>query len=183
MKENTHQALTIRSNGGLLRVITCPVLISMPFIPGKNNNDIKTLKVVGLWDTGASNSVINKVVADKLGLKPIAKTTVHTASDTVIANVYLVNIILPSNVIVGAVRVTEGKIKGADMLIGMDIITHGDFSITNKNGQTVMSFCTPSSIEIDFVKAVNTQETSNRRSASLKKYSPKKAMRNNKKAK
>ena len=36
------------------------------------------------------------------------------------------------------------------MLIGMDIITLGDFAITNLNGQTVMSFRLPSSGRIDF---------------------------------
>ncbi|MBI3139488.1 MAG: SEC-C domain-containing protein [Sphingobacteriales bacterium] len=37
----------------------------------------------------------------------------------------------------------------------MDIITLGDFSITNHNGDTCMSFRLPSSHEIDYVKNLN----------------------------
>jgi hypothetical protein len=37
------------------------------------------------------------------------------------------------------------------MLIGMNIITMGDFAITNHRGQTVMSFRVPSLQKIDFV--------------------------------
>jgi len=40
-------------------------------------------------------------------------------------------------------------------LIGMDVITLGDFSITNHNGITCMSFRVPSSHEIDYVKNPN----------------------------
>lgn len=40
------------------------------------------------------------------------------------------------------------------MLIGMDIITTGDFSITNYNEHTTMSFRTPSIQTIDFVRGM-----------------------------
>jgi len=33
----------------------------------------------------------------------------------------------------------------------MDVITQGDFSITNTNGQTTMSFRIPSKKEVDYV--------------------------------
>ena len=39
-----------------------------------------------------------------------------------------------------------------DVLIGMDIIRHGDFSITNINNRTTFSFRTPSIKEIDYVE-------------------------------
>jgi len=69
-------------------------------------------------------------------------------------NTYLVNLFLPNNVVVAAVPVSEGGIAGADMLIGMDIITMGDFSITNCNGQSCWTFRMPSVEEIDFVKEI-----------------------------
>jgi hypothetical protein len=40
---------------------------------------------------------------------------------------------------------------GIEALIGMDIITLGDFSITNHKGVTCMSFRIPSGHEIDYV--------------------------------
>lgn len=72
--------------------------------------------------------------------------------DTKTSNVYIVNMFLRNNVGVSGVKVTEGEIAGADMLIGMDIINMGDFAITNLGGQTTFSFRMPSIECIDFVK-------------------------------
>ena len=78
---------------------------------------------------------------------------VHTASAEVDAEVYLVNIGLPNGVGFLHVQVTKGTIApGVDVLIGMDIINQGDFTVTNKGGITVFSFRYPSAIHIDFVK-------------------------------
>ena len=41
--------------------------------------------------------------------------------------------------------------QGPDVLLGMDIITIGDFSITNQAGNTVFSFRVPSQHTIDYV--------------------------------
>ena len=41
------------------------------------------------------------------------------------------------------------------VLIGMDVICLGDFSITNVGGQTWMSFRTPSCVAIDYVVEAN----------------------------
>ena len=48
----------------------------------------------------------------------------------------------------------EGVLNGCEVLIGMDIITVGDFVVTNRNGKTVFSFQTPSTHEYDFVKQI-----------------------------
>jgi hypothetical protein len=40
---------------------------------------------------------------------------------------------------------------GFEAIIGMDIITQGDFSITNVGGETCMSFRTPSIRRVDYV--------------------------------
>ena len=64
---------------------------------------------------------------------------------------------MPNNLIVQNVRVTEcqdttGKFG---LIIGMDIITLGDFAVTNANGNTTVSFRIPSVEAIDFVKEFN----------------------------
>ncbi len=48
--------------------------------------------------------------------------------------------------------VTAGKLNGTDFLIGMDIITLGDFSVTNLNEKTTFSFRYPSCETINYVK-------------------------------
>ena len=55
------------------------------------------------------------------------------------------------------IQVTKGNLPGGsgDVLIGMDIITQGDFSITNKDQKTVFSFRFPSETHTDYVKEHN----------------------------
>lgn len=77
----------------------------------------------------------------------------HTAGGVVPTETYVVNIMLPNGVGFANVTVTRGLLSdGADVLIGMDIITRGDFAITNKDGNTVFSFRFPSQTAIDFAK-------------------------------
>lgn len=111
---------------------------------------LKTFKA--LWDTGATGTAITENVVRECSLLPIGMTEVHTASGIDLCNVYLVNIGLPNRVGYSSIRVTEAKIgQGIDMIIGMDIITTGDFAITNVDGKTIFSFRVPSSEIIDFV--------------------------------
>ncbi len=53
------------------------------------------------------------------------------------------------------VRVTEGRLNGFGLLIGMDIINLGDFALTHKNQQTVFSFQIPPTHEYDFVNQID----------------------------
>ncbi|MCH7956663.1 MAG: hypothetical protein IIB63_03820, partial [Proteobacteria bacterium] len=72
------------------------------------------------------------------------------------AETYLVNIGLPNSVLFYGVRVTKGTLSsGANLLIGMNIITKGDFAVSNFNGVTKFTFRVPSTGHIDFVAAGN----------------------------
>src|ERR1017187_8348549 len=84
-----------------------------------------------IWDTGATNSVITQKVVDTCGLKPIGMTKAFTADGESTCEVYLVNVGLPNGVGFTFIRATKMKLTGSDVLIGMDIIAHGDFAITN----------------------------------------------------
>jgi preprotein translocase subunit SecA len=53
--------------------------------------------------------------------------------------------------------VTEGILSGTDVLIGMDIISKGDFSITASQQKTKFSFQIPSTHDTDYVKEYNLQ--------------------------
>ena len=52
----------------------------------------------------------------------------------------------------GMLRVTEAPLHETDVLIGMDIISKGDFCVTNFQGKTVLTFRVPSCSEFDFVQ-------------------------------
>ena len=50
----------------------------------------------------------------------------------------------------------KSNIPGVDILIGMDIITMGDFVITNADGKTLFSFVIPTlNNKISFSKMIN----------------------------
>lgn len=108
-----------------------------------------------IWDTGATNSVISKNIVTKYKLQPMGMVEVNTAGGKVLSNIYLLSIYLPNKVCFPAVKVTEGSIAGADMLIGMDIIGSGDFVVTSYKNKTTFSYRIPSMAKIDFVKDIN----------------------------
>lgn len=124
-------------------------------------NPLQFAKTKAIWDTGATNTVITKEVVSRLGLVSSGFTQVNTASENnKTTNTYLVDLKLKSDVTISTVQVTEGVIlseKGIDCLLGMDIISIGDFSITNFEGRTMMSFRIPSSHKLDFVEKLNSE--------------------------
>lgn len=78
---------------------------------------------------------------------------VHDARGETTAETYLVNFALLNNVQIAEVRVSKGVLAPHfQALIGMDIITLGDFSVTNQGGRTVFSFRVPSMHTLDYVK-------------------------------
>jgi predicted aspartyl protease len=152
------QCLTV-SGVGILHVIQTNCWIAQAFDPA--NEPQKPFEAfTAIWDTGATGTVVTQNVISRLGLKPIRMVEAHTAGGTKRTEVYLANVMLPNQVHFPNVHVARGEIVGADVLIGMEIITTGDFAITNQDGKTVCSFRWPSSTKIDFV--VGTQTSSGR---------------------
>ena len=88
--------------------------------------------VKAIWDTGAYGSVISPRVAEELGLMPVGVKPIQTANGTYEAYAYVVDVMLPNNLVIRGVEVSESDLKVCDALIGMDIISMGDMKITNK---------------------------------------------------
>ncbi len=147
--------LTITSNSGLLRVIACECHVCAAFDPSNLAPGQAAPSLVpfqAIWDTGATASVISQAVVDACGLKPTGMQQVHGVGGVAVAETYLVNIRLPNMVGFLNLNVTKGMLPpGTPMLIGMDIISQGDLSITNNGGRTVFSFRYPSIGTTDFV--------------------------------
>ena len=118
-----------------------------------NSKDIKNNQYIATWDTGATNTAISQRVVKECNLIPIAITKVSTANGIMDAGVYVIDIMLPDNVKIKNLKVTEGRLgDNTDVLIGMDIITRGDFAVSNYNGQLKFTYREPSMQPIDFVK-------------------------------
>ncbi len=144
-------ALSINYDG-VTNCIVTDVEITNPFTGEKTGAS-------GIWDTGATNSAITEKMARQLNLVPISKCDVMGVHGINTVNIYTVIVSLNNKQITVNINVTEAKKLSANddigMLIGMDIITMGDFCVTNTDGKTSMSFIRPSQKRIDFVEDIN----------------------------
>ena len=153
MNQFSASSFTVKSDKILRALITdCGIFEAFKPTAESLKKNYKHCNARSLWDTGATGTVITKNIVDQLALKPIGKVKVFHANGEDYVNTYMVNIMLPNNTGIPLVKVTEGKLNGIDVLIGMDIISKGDFSISNTGGKTIFSFQIPSTHEIDFVE-------------------------------
>ena len=132
----------------------CIVTESYLYSPVELNTskDVKRVKISRtLWDTGASCSLISERIAKLLNLEPIGKTGVTGYNSNIdVKDTYLIHAGLPTGDIVTNIMAMACESDEYDAIFGMDIISLGDFAITNQNGQTTFSFRSPSSQTIEF---------------------------------
>lgn len=136
---------------GISRVILSDVFISQSFDPANTTITPPHNQYTGIWDTGATNSVITQKVVDDCHLKPIGMARVNHCNGVSNVEVFFINMMLPNKIGIVNLRVTKGILLGEnDVLIGMDVISKGDFCISNFNNNTWFTFRIPSSGSIDF---------------------------------
>jgi hypothetical protein len=113
------------------------------------------LAIEALWDTGANRSCVSARLAERLALLKIDTADTSGISGEFSSFVHLVDIVLPNMISVRNVRVAEFiDDNDFDVIIGMDIITCGDFAISNYGRKTLVSFRVPSQKPpIDFRKS------------------------------
>ncbi len=125
---------------------------------------IKAPSKRALVDTGASNTCIAQECADELGLIPVGKTTITTASNNCDVNKYMVDFAIPVTTTLMPIKengqefveqvigeehwaharrnihsIPEiGKDRGFDVILGMDILSK--MHITMFDGTIIMSF-------------------------------------------
>ena len=147
-------SFTVTAQGILRELITDAFVASAFDLPGTEAKLLpgpqNITRFTALWDTGATGTVITQKVIDALGLKPIGMTLASGVQGEHMTEVYLVSIGLPNGVGFPKVKVTKGILGHLDVLIGMDIITCGDFALTHHNGKTCFSFRCPPTQRIDF---------------------------------
>lgn len=156
-----HHNFTVRYNG-ITRVIVSNCFVGRPILGKNPTDDYQATEFMAIWDTGATGSVITKKAVEHLGLIPVSKMFVQGVNSRQEKNVYSISLGLPNNVTMKYINVTEcDDLAGEfDVLIGMDIISLGDFAITNSGGETYFSFRFPSIARIDFAKSDNNKNIS-----------------------
>lgn len=96
-----------------------------------------------MWDTGADTTIISSRIVGDLHLQPYKQGGIAGIGGASDSNIYLVHILVPTGDCVTYVEVMESDFEDYDVIIGMDVITFGDFLLTNADGKTVFQFRTP----------------------------------------
>lgn len=142
-----------------------PCRVSIGFDPASDPSQPYS-EFQAIWDTGATNSVVTAAVVAGCGLIATGMVQTHGVHGVQDCRTYLANFLLPNGVQFKNVRVTEGKLTtDVDVLIGMDIITTGDFAISNRDGRTWMTFRVPSIGRWDFVEEGKASNAAARKAA------------------
>jgi hypothetical protein len=145
-------AITIKADGLLNRIIS-PVTIQQAEAFCKPRDiSLKQIEVRAMWDTGSTGCCISQKLAEYLELISIASLDLTSVHDSKPSSIYLLDMIFPDKIKANNVLAAEIIPSGEfDIIIGMNIISLGDFAITNDHGKTTMSFRLPAAnVPIDF---------------------------------
>lgn len=97
------------------------------------------VRTQGLVDTAAGVSCITPGVADRLLLDPVGRAMLRTASGEISSKVYSVMVRVgwcepaPPDPIPVRAHVTE--IDGSEMLVGLDVLSRGEFVLDGRRGR------------------------------------------------
>lgn len=133
-----------------LEIITeCSILPAVDKIYKDNLPPIVSVKKA-LWDTGSNTTVISSEIVEKLKLKPNGAVVVSGINSLKEEKTYAIHVLLPTGNIASYVEAIENDCLEHDVIIGMDVISKGDFAVTNEGGETYFSFRFPSEKHVDF---------------------------------
>ena len=103
------------------------------------------MAVNALWDTGSTESLISEKIVKMI--EPILKNkSKYVTKDTVIeSETYAVSLSLSEEITFRDVLMKKADLsdKNVDIIIGMDIISRGDFEIRNYNNLVEFAFRIP----------------------------------------
>jgi hypothetical protein len=112
-----------------------------------------------IWDTGATNSAVSKKVASDLKLIIFDYLTISTASGTIVGPIYKITLDLGGGIVQNVIA-SEAILDDFDILIGMDIIGNGDFTVsTDPKMGICLSYRIPSMGKIDYVVRAKNRKT------------------------
>lgn len=123
-------------------------IVSEIVICSPDDAELVSTRIRALWDTGCSQSIISKRVADFLRLQPDNKQQFRSPfGGTAICDVAKVRLC----VVLGGIRIPidaaintkPNSEPDCDITLGLDFITMGDFAISHLGESLFLSFCYP----------------------------------------
>ncbi len=108
--------------------------------------------VNALWDTGATNTCVSDRLAKEQSLIASNVVKIATGNGIIEVSSYTIHLRFPNGLEFKGLEMPEFKYThdDCDLILGMDIITQGDFAITNQHGRTRFSFRIPSLHSLDY---------------------------------
>jgi hypothetical protein len=140
------RSFIVESQKGLLSALATPCEVSRAFNPANGIPDYPKIEFKALWDTGAVHSVITPRVIEACGLKPmrlIKPVLLQGVDGYEPSEAYAINLSLPDHITYHELPVllkNPGKDVWWDLIVGMDIISTGEFIVKNVNSKTEWSF-------------------------------------------
>lgn len=136
----------------VLELVT-PVGVGLPMSADSGNAVPKINGLKAVWDTGATGCAVTVDVAERINAPVINQVLVGGVHGAEPCNQYLLSLFLPNGLYIPGVPVTElSQDAGCDVLIGMDVISLGDFSTSTLGGKTSFTFRIPACQKHDFFK-------------------------------
>ena len=128
---------------GLVRMLRSKISIGHSCL---NNEEAVNFEeeFFAVWDTGAMTSCIKNSIAVKYDLPIRGELECTGVNGTTTVNTYLASLTLPNNAIINEIVLCSCDDSClCDILIGMDIITKGEFLVSTYNNLTTYSFQMP----------------------------------------
>lgn len=159
-KEPHSSSFTVRADGKL-PTIMFDVELSPATLTDRNYLNPNRRKCRVMWSTGAVRSQLSRKLIEELELEAIVR-----AENEKQQLFYSLDVYLPNKVRMAKVEMTEitQAVPHPDIecIIGMDIISLGDCSVSHSDGNTFFSFRVPSLGGVDYVAQSNKNKVSPR---------------------
>jgi hypothetical protein len=110
-----------------------------------NYKDDNRFLVRALWDTGSTTTIISPEISYALNLSNLGNESMETLVGFGQVSTYVVDLFLDDKIVLQKLKVVEMPCRNQyfDMIIGLDIIKLGNFSITRNKDNFSMNFDLP----------------------------------------
>ena len=140
MPNTKSDILCYKFNSIQKRIIT-PINIFNTFVETQKQSTESAL-----WDTGATISAITPKLVNDLGFVPAGTMAISGITGALDVEFILATIQLPDGILRQNIKMAVCDFsQNINIILGMDIITLGDFELLHGNNNTVFSFTSPPS--------------------------------------
>ena len=146
---NTKSDILCYKFSSIQKRIVTPINISNTLIEKHKNATPVCVTENALWDTGATISAITPKLVRDLSFIPAGTMAISGITGALDVEFILATIQLPNGILRPNIKMAVCDFsQNLNIILGMDIITLGDFELLHGNNSTVFSFTSPPSEKI-----------------------------------